>query len=87
MTGPFGGAETPDENCGTCPMCAMAVREREAAEGIRCTSCLGVFDPPIVSPSEAHPEICTCCARVADAPKFPPMRWYEHREPQKRGTT
>jgi hypothetical protein len=79
--------ENPAEHAATCPMCARAVKEREASEGLRCASCLEVFDLGWPLRSEEDPLLCTHCLRVANAPRLPRVGSYGTQSPVKRGTT
>jgi hypothetical protein len=88
MTTPEPVCQNP--NCGTCIRRAEEEQHRaEAAQGLRCASCLDLFGKyggTYPAPTVEDPSLCSSCARVAKAPKFP-GRGYEHVEPKQRGTT
>jgi hypothetical protein len=50
----------------SCNMCARRARELEAAQGLRCTECHGVFGSrPWMVPAEEDASLCPSCLRVA----------------------
>jgi hypothetical protein len=60
---------TPRESvdCSGCPACVWAAKEREAALGLRCVTCLTPFDEPWPVQSEVRPDLCRRCASAAPA--------------------
>jgi reverse gyrase len=64
-----------DEWSCECPSCAGAVKEREAAQGLRCVNCLDTFDKRYPFRSETSPELCRPCERALNAPRADAPRY------------
>lgn len=57
-----------DEYFENCPTCDRARREDEAAQGLRCSSCLESFDKRYPFRSDTSPSLCRSCERNLNAP-------------------